>query len=69
MNLGEGKKINKNNNQVRTTYSGYGMAVGLIFGGLVGLLTGNIPLSAGGCMVLGYAIGAALDNQNTKGYK
>jgi len=40
-----------------------GPAVGLVLGGLVGLLIGNMILFAGGGLVLGLAIGAALDNK------
>jgi hypothetical protein len=43
----------------RLSYSGLGMAVGLLFGGILGLITGNIPLFAGGGMVVGLAIGSA----------
>jgi hypothetical protein len=36
----------------------------LIFGGLVGLLIDNLIIFAGGGMLLGLAIGAALDNRS-----
>ena len=46
------------------TYKGLGMAVGLVFGGLVGLLIGNLVIFVGGGMVLGFAIGAAVDGRS-----
>jgi F0F1-type ATP synthase assembly protein I len=49
--------------QSRFTYPGLGMAIGLIVGGLLGLLVDNLAISAGGGMVLGLAIGAALDQR------
>ena len=45
----------------RNKYAGYGMAIGLVFGGLVGFFIGNPIIFAGGTMVLGYAIGTAMD--------
>jgi F0F1-type ATP synthase assembly protein I len=47
----------------RFTYTGLGMAIGLVVGGLLGLLVDNLAISAGGGMVLGLAIGAALDQR------
>lgn len=52
----------KETNQ-RMKYSAYGMAIGLVFGGLVGLLIGNPIVFAGGGMVLGLAIGTSLDKR------
>jgi hypothetical protein len=51
----------KNQSSVRITYKGVGMAIGLILGGLIGLIIGNLVIFAGGGMVVGFAIGAALD--------
>lgn len=48
--------------QGKTAYSDYGLAIGLVLGGLVGLLVGNPIIFAGGGLVLGLAIGSALDN-------
>ena len=42
-------------------YTAYGLAIGLVLGGLVGLLVGNLIIFAGGGLVLGLAIGSALD--------
>ena len=55
-------------NQNKETYqsmkfAGYGMAIGLVFGGLVGLLIGNPIVFAGGGMVLGLAICTAFDRR------
>ena len=46
-------------------YTGFGLAIGLVFGGMVGILIGNPIIFAGGTMVLGFAIGAALDKRNS----
>lgn len=46
-------------------FTGIGLAVGLVFGGLVGILIGNPIIFAGGGMVLGYAIGSALDKRKS----
>lgn len=46
-----------------TNYTGLGMAIGLVFGGLVGFLIGNPIIFAGGGMVLGLATGTALDQR------
>ena len=52
-----------NNPQKKISYTALGMAIGLILGGLVGLLIDNMIIFAGGGMVLGLAIGTALDNR------
>ena len=44
-------------------FTGYGAALGLVLGGLVGFLIGNPIIFTGGGMVLGVAIGAALDRR------
>ena len=49
--------------QRKISYTALGMAVGLVFGGVVGLIIGNPIIFAGGGMVLGLAVGAALDNR------
>lgn len=51
------------NNRYLKSYKGLGMGIGLIFGGLVGLLIGDVIIYAGGGMVLGLAIGTALDSR------
>lgn len=51
------------NNRYSISYKGLGLAVGLIFGSLVGLMIGNMIIFAGGGMVLGLAVGTALDNR------
>lgn len=45
------------------SYKGLGLGIGLIFGGIVGLLIGNLIIFAGGGMVLGLAVGYALDSR------
>jgi len=47
----------------RITYPGVGMALGLILGALVGLAVDNMIIFAGGTMVLGLAIGLALEKR------
>ena len=43
-------------------FAGIGMAIGLVFGGLlVGVLVGNPFVFAGWAIVLSFAIGSALD--------
>ena len=51
------------NNQSRSSvsYKNVGLAIGLVFGGVIGWIIGDPFVYAGGCMVLGFAIGAALD--------
>jgi uncharacterized membrane protein (Fun14 family) len=39
------------------------LAIGLVLGGIVGLVIGNMILFAGGGLVLGLAIGYALDQR------
>jgi len=53
----------KNQPSTRISYKAIGMAVGLILGGLVGLGADNLVIFAGGGLVLGLAIGTALDNR------
>jgi hypothetical protein len=53
----------KQRSSTNITYTGLGMAIGLLFGGFVGLMIGNLIIFAGGGMVLGLAIGTALDQR------
>ena len=55
-------KNNINPTSIRITYKGIGMALGLILGGLVGLFLGNLIIFAGGGLVIGLALGSALDH-------
>ena len=48
----------------RMNYKGIGMAIGLIFGWVIGSLAGNPIIFAGGTMILGFAIGTAIDQRN-----
>jgi uncharacterized membrane protein len=54
---------NSNETKIRISYKAIGMGIGLIFGGLVGLLIDNLIIFAGGGMVVGLAIGTALDSR------
>lgn len=45
------------------SYKGLCMGLGIIFGGLVGVFIGNPIIFAGGGLVLGFAIGSAIDNR------
>ena len=51
----------KNNSQGEVSYKAIGLALGLVLGGLVGLLIGNPIIFAGGGLVVGLALGSALD--------
>lgn len=51
------------NSGKRISYKALGLAIGLILGGIVGLLINNLVIFAGGGLVLGLAIGSALDNR------
>lgn len=42
-------------------YTSIGMGLGLVLGGLVGLLLNNMIIFSGGGMVIGLALGTALD--------
>ena len=56
---------NRNSQPSKNThYSALGLAVGLVFGGFIGLISGNPIVFTGGSMLLGFAIGAALDNRS-----
>jgi len=52
-----------NNSQRRISYTALAMSIGLILGGTVGLVIDNMVIFAGGGLVLGLAIGSALDNR------
>jgi uncharacterized membrane protein len=60
--------MSKNHNEktkVQISYKALGMGIGLLFGGLIGLLMDNMIIFAGGGMVLGLAIGTALDQRSS----
>jgi hypothetical protein len=46
------------------SYTALGLAAGLVFGGFIGLFIGNLIVFTGGGMLLGFAIGTALDNRS-----
>ena len=52
---------NSKQSSIEISSKAIGLAVGLIFGGLVGLILGNPIIFAGGGLVIGLAIGTALD--------
>jgi hypothetical protein len=54
---------NKNSGK-RISYTTLGMAIGLILGGIVGLAIDNMVIFAGSGLVLGLAIGSALDRRH-----
>jgi uncharacterized membrane protein len=47
----------------RISYTALGLAIGLVFGGIVGLIIDNMIIFAGFGMVLGLAVGAALESR------
>jgi hypothetical protein len=53
----------KSKPSMNISYKAIGMAVGLVFGGIIGLIIDNMIIFAGGGLVLGFAIGAAVDNR------
>ena len=54
-------------NQREISSTSLGMALGLIIGGIIGLIIDNMIVFAGGGLVLGLAIGSALDNRGKAG--
>ena len=50
----------------RVSVMGSSMALGLVLGGLVGILIDNMIIFAGGGMVLGLAVGTALESRRIK---
>lgn len=58
--MSQEKEVKKSS---RISYTAGGMAIGLIFGGILGLLIDNLAFSAGGGMILGLAIGLALEKR------
>lgn len=49
--------------QKKISYTALGLAIGLVLGGIVGLAIDNMIIFAGGGLVLGLAIGTALDSR------
>lgn len=54
---------NNKHSQRRISYTSLGLAIGLVLGGIVDLAIDNMIIFAGGGLVLGLAIGSALDNR------
>jgi hypothetical protein len=59
-NQGETKK------KTRVSVLGVGMALGLVFGGILGLILDNLVIYAGGGMILGLAIATAIESRQTR---
>jgi len=55
-----------NTPEMAISYTSLGLAVGLVFGGLIGLLIDNMLIFAGGGMVVGLAVGSALDKSKNE---
>ena len=53
-----------NNPKLEVSYKALGLALGLVFGGVIGWLIGNPIIFSGGGLVLGLAIGTALDQRS-----
>lgn len=58
---------NQNNikKEPRVSVLGAGMALGLLFGGLFGLVVDNMIIFAGGGMILGLAVGTAIESRQS----
>jgi len=52
-----------NETQRKISNTALGLAIGLILGGIVGLVIDNLIIFASGGLVLGLAIGSALDSR------
>ena len=55
---------NNNTSSKKLNTQALGMAIGLVLGGLVGILLDNLVIFSGGGMILGFAIGTAMDKRN-----
>ena len=53
----------ENKTKKKNSYTALGLAIGLVLGGIVGLALDNMIIFAGGGLVLGLAIGSALDSR------
>jgi hypothetical protein len=60
--------VTNNNNQPsrKVSYTVLGLAIGMVFGGIIGLAIDNMMIFAGGGLVLGLAIGSALDSDKRR---
>jgi uncharacterized membrane protein len=52
--------------KTRVSVLGVGMALGLVFGGILGLILDNLVIYAGGGMILGLAIATAIESRQTR---
>ena len=55
-----------NEKKINVGTMGATMALGLVLGGLVGILIDNMIIFAGGGMILGLAVGTALESKRIK---
>lgn len=54
------------NQSPTSNYKVLGLAIGLITGGFLGLLIGDVVIFAGGGMLIGLAVGVALDQHDAE---
>jgi hypothetical protein len=54
------------NQSSTNSYKVLGLVIGLITGGFLGLFIGNVVIFAGGGMLIGLAVGVALDEQDAE---
>ena len=54
---------NNKQSQKKISYTALCLSIGLILGGIVGLIIDNMIIFTGGGLVLGLAIGSALDGR------
>ena len=54
---------NKAKERTDVTRMGRFMALGLVFGGFLGIILDNLVLFSGGGMILGFALGTALEKR------
>jgi hypothetical protein len=59
--------VKMNQRGVRITVMGVCMGMGLVMGGVLGLIMDNMAFSAGGGMILGLALGTALESRRARG--
>ena len=55
---------NNDQSSKKISYIALGLVIGMVLGGIVGLAIDNLIIFAGGGLVIGLAIGYALDNRH-----
>lgn len=53
-------------NEARISILGVGMALGLVFGGIFGLVVDNLVIFSGGGMIIGLAMATAIESRRTR---